>query len=159
MLTTTPDRIRRRRYARSSAIGGTAGCLISTVGIAVEGYGFDLIGLAMALACFLMALWQQHAINRLRQQADWEASLREKLARRDKLMVLPRNGVLVQPQVLWPPGFVLPPLGLDPPAADAQPRCMHESAESVSLLVTGETVAWVCPDCFTQLPADWKRAA
>lgn len=34
--------------------------------------------------------------------------------------------------------------------------CDHEHAEPVDLLVTGERVGWVCPDCDEDLPADWE---
>jgi hypothetical protein len=33
--------------------------------------------------------------------------------------------------------------------------CAHAEAEPVDLLVTGETVAWVCLDCDATLPAGW----
>jgi hypothetical protein len=34
--------------------------------------------------------------------------------------------------------------------------CAHPNAEPVDLLVTGERVAWTCPDCPAELPADWR---
>lgn len=34
--------------------------------------------------------------------------------------------------------------------------CAHQGAEPVDLLVTGERVAWVCPKCGAELPADWR---
>jgi hypothetical protein len=34
--------------------------------------------------------------------------------------------------------------------------CTHAYAEPVNLLVTGETVAWLCPACDKQLPAEWS---
>jgi hypothetical protein len=34
--------------------------------------------------------------------------------------------------------------------------CAHKDAEPVDLLVTGERVAWTCPDCPARLPADWR---
>ena len=33
--------------------------------------------------------------------------------------------------------------------------CAHPDAEPVKLLMTGETVAWVCLECYAQLPANW----
>lgn len=33
--------------------------------------------------------------------------------------------------------------------------CSHPDAEPVDLLLTGERVAWVCPDCNAELPAGW----
>jgi hypothetical protein len=36
--------------------------------------------------------------------------------------------------------------------------CRHTAAEPVQLLDDGDTVAWLCPDCDTQLPADWAPA-
>jgi hypothetical protein len=41
------------------------------------------------------------------------------------------------------------------PAAASGP-CAHLDAEPVDLLVTGERVAWTCPDCPAELPADWR---
>jgi hypothetical protein len=37
--------------------------------------------------------------------------------------------------------------------------CAHGAAVPVDLLATGERVAWLCPDCDCQLPADWEAAA
>jgi hypothetical protein len=34
--------------------------------------------------------------------------------------------------------------------------CAHKDAEPVDLLVTGERVAWTCPECPAKLPADWR---
>ncbi len=34
--------------------------------------------------------------------------------------------------------------------------CAHPDAEPVDLLLTGETVAWLCPECGQELPADWQ---
>lgn len=33
--------------------------------------------------------------------------------------------------------------------------CNHPDAVPVELLLTGEVVAWLCPDCDRQLPAGW----
>lgn len=33
--------------------------------------------------------------------------------------------------------------------------CDHPEAVPVELLVTGDLVAWLCPDCDVQLPAEW----
>jgi hypothetical protein len=33
--------------------------------------------------------------------------------------------------------------------------CAHPDAVPVELLLTGERVAWLCPGCDTQLPADY----
>ena len=33
--------------------------------------------------------------------------------------------------------------------------CAHSGAVPVNLLVTGETVAWLCPGCDSELPAGW----
>jgi hypothetical protein len=37
--------------------------------------------------------------------------------------------------------------------------CPHFAAEPVDLLLTGERVAWVCPDCNAELPAGWAPGA
>ena len=37
--------------------------------------------------------------------------------------------------------------------------CAHQGAEPVDLLVTGERVAWVCPECGAELPAGWDGSA
>ena len=34
--------------------------------------------------------------------------------------------------------------------------CAHTGAVPVDLALTGETVAWLCPRCDAQLPADWR---
>ena len=34
--------------------------------------------------------------------------------------------------------------------------CAHADAEPVDLLITGERVAWVCPECGAELPAGWR---
>lgn len=34
--------------------------------------------------------------------------------------------------------------------------CAHPDAVPVVLLLTGETAAWLCPDCDRQLPAGWS---
>lgn len=39
----------------------------------------------------------------------------------------------------------------------ACPRA-HTAAVPVDELLTGVTVAWLCPDCDKQLPADWRPA-
>jgi hypothetical protein len=41
------------------------------------------------------------------------------------------------------------------PVRSASP-CAHKNAVPVDLLVTGERVAWTCPDCPARLPADWR---
>jgi hypothetical protein len=46
-------------------------------------------------------------------------------------------------------------VGMARPTA-ALGSCAHPDAEPVNLLVTGETVAWVCPDCPAELPAGWR---
>jgi hypothetical protein len=33
--------------------------------------------------------------------------------------------------------------------------CAHPAPVPVRLLVTGELMAWLCPDCDTRLPAEW----
>ena len=33
--------------------------------------------------------------------------------------------------------------------------CAHPAPVPVTLLATGELVAWLCPDCDTRLPAEW----
>ena len=40
--------------------------------------------------------------------------------------------------------------------ASAMGGCAHLNAVPVDLLVTGERVAWVCPDCPAELPAGWR---
>lgn len=39
------------------------------------------------------------------------------------------------------------------------PACRHGNAEPVRLLDGGELVAWLCPDCDEQLPAEFTPAA
>ncbi len=39
------------------------------------------------------------------------------------------------------------------------PACSHRKAVPVDLLLTGERVAWLCPDCDAQLAADWQEPA
>ena len=39
--------------------------------------------------------------------------------------------------------------------ASSTPACLHGSAVPVELAAGGERVAWLCPDCDEQLPADW----
>ncbi|TQN30600.1 hypothetical protein FHX37_0482 [Haloactinospora alba] len=39
----------------------------------------------------------------------------------------------------------------------ARQTCSHEDAAPVESIVDGELLAWLCPDCDTQLPAD-RRA-
>lgn len=36
--------------------------------------------------------------------------------------------------------------------------CSHVNAEPVELLLTGERVAWLCPECEERLPAGWQPA-
>lgn len=43
-----------------------------------------------------------------------------------------------------------------PLLASAMGGCAHRNAVPVDLLVTGERVAWVCPDCPAELPAGWR---
>lgn len=50
------------------------------------------------------------------------------------------------------PGTALSPLMADL----ALGPCAHKNAEPVDLLVTGERVAWCCPDCPAELPAGWR---
>lgn len=40
--------------------------------------------------------------------------------------------------------------------AAATGGCAHPDAEPVDLLLTGERVAWVCPDCPAELLAGWR---
>jgi hypothetical protein len=56
----------------------------------------------------------------------------------------------------WPPmtTFADLELGFARLAAILGP-CAHPDAIPVDLLLTGETVAWLCPACGTQLPAGW----
>jgi hypothetical protein len=35
--------------------------------------------------------------------------------------------------------------------------CAHQDAEPVTLLATGELVAWLCAQCDTKLPAGWRH--
>jgi hypothetical protein len=37
--------------------------------------------------------------------------------------------------------------------------CAHSNAQPVDLLLTGERVAWICPDCNAELPAGWTPQA
>lgn len=37
--------------------------------------------------------------------------------------------------------------------------CPHPNAVPVELLDGGAVVAWLCPDCDTQLPAEWRDIA
>ena len=44
-------------------------------------------------------------------------------------------------------------------AVNGQPdRCSHSNAVPVALVLTGEVVARLCPDCDEQLPADERTA-
>ncbi len=49
-------------------------------------------------------------------------------------------------------------LGMERLSAAVGP-CAHAAAEPVDLLLTGETVAWLCLGCGRQLPAGWKPRA
>lgn len=40
-------------------------------------------------------------------------------------------------------------------ATGATAKCRHEAAEPVRLLLGGELVAWLCPACDAQLPAQF----
>lgn len=40
--------------------------------------------------------------------------------------------------------------------AAAMGGCAHANAEPVDLLVTAERVAWICPECPAELPANWR---
>lgn len=42
---------------------------------------------------------------------------------------------------------------------NTQSSCSHPAAVPVDLLLTGERVAWICPDCNAELPAGWKLTA
>ncbi len=82
-----------------------------------------------------------------------------------------RRGAFIQPEVELPPGFTLPSVALIPPAAGMTTMadvgvgfarlsavlgpCAHPGAVPVDLLLTGETVAWLCPGCDVQLPPGW----
>ena len=37
--------------------------------------------------------------------------------------------------------------------------CAHPGAVPVDLLLTGEVVAWLCPDCGQRLPAGWAEVS
>lgn len=37
--------------------------------------------------------------------------------------------------------------------------CAHRAAVPVDLLLTGERVAWLCPECNVQLPAGWSAVS
>lgn len=82
-----------------------------------------------------------------------------------------RKGAFVRPENGLPPGFVPPSAALGSPlrsmgsmadfatgmgrlSAPLGP-CAHLNAEPVDL-ITGERVAWLCPDCPAELPADWR---
>jgi hypothetical protein len=69
------------------------------------------------------------------------------------------------PMSALPPARTLPVTGMTTMAdfaagvarlSAAAAVCAHPDAEPVNLLVTGETVAWVCPDCPAELPAGWR---
>jgi hypothetical protein len=69
------------------------------------------------------------------------------------------------PMPALPPARTLPVAGMTTMAdfaagiarlSAAAAVCAHPDAEPVNLLVTGETVAWVCPKCEARLPADWR---
>jgi hypothetical protein len=36
-------------------------------------------------------------------------------------------------------------------------QCTHPRALPVEAILTGDRVAWLCPDCDVQLPADWRN--
>jgi hypothetical protein len=42
---------------------------------------------------------------------------------------------------------------------NTQRSCLHPDAKPVDLLLTGERVAWICPDCNAELPAGWTPQA
>jgi hypothetical protein len=58
----------------------------------------------------------------------------------------------------WPGAGSTPPPAAPPAAATGRPWCSHAGAEPVDL-VTGERVAWLCPDCGTRLDAGFKAQA
>jgi hypothetical protein len=55
----------------------------------------------------------------------------------------------------WPGAGWTPPPAAPPAAATGRPGCQHAGAVPVDL-VTGERVAWLCPDCGTQLDAGFR---
>ena len=59
------------------------------------------------------------------------------------------------PPPSWPGAGYTPPPAAPPAAATGRPWCPHAGAEPVDL-VTGERVAWVCPDCGTQLEPGFR---
>ncbi len=72
--------------------------------------------------------------------------------------ILPGPG---QGPLLWPPAdgpSVRHPAFADRQDRPANPgRCAHTDAVPVESVVTGDTLAWLCPGCDTQLPAN-RRA-
>jgi hypothetical protein len=64
-------------------------------------------------------------------------------------------------QYLVPGGPKMPQFGISAAMANARLQaalgpCAHPNAVPVEALVTGERVAALCPDCDTQLPAEWE---
>ena len=84
---------------------------------------------------------QTSAIRRLRESAQLEDRFLRASARRADPVILPAGGVSME-------------LAGTRLAAAFGP-CAHHEAVPVDLPVTGETVAWLCPDCDAQLPAGW----
>lgn len=48
---------------------------------------------------------------------------------------------------------------IDDPYQMVKGRCLHRTPVPVHAQPTGELVAQLCPDCDTQLPADWDPDA
>ena len=59
------------------------------------------------------------------------------------------------PPPSWPGAGYTPPPAAPPAAATGRPWCPHAGAEPVDL-VTGERVAWVCPDCSARLDPGFR---
>ncbi len=85
------------------------------------------------------------------RQAQWDRLMDQ--AYRARPPMRGQQAVIPPPQPKASPG-VPPP---QPPVlAGSGASCRHLNAEPVNLLLTGERVAWVCPRCDAQLPANWR---
>lgn len=84
--------------------------------------------------------------------AVWDYRLRREVPPRSRIVPAAR----VDPAALWGgSGGAMPSVLPGARLAAASASCAHHGAEPVDLL-TGERVAWVCPDCDGELLAGWR---
>jgi hypothetical protein len=131
---------------RGLSTGAVAGavfdiCLYAVILPAV----FPVVAVCAVIMIFFAVLAvrrQTRAIRRLRVSAQLEDRFLRASARRAHPAILPAGGASME-------------LAGARLAATFGP-CAHPEAVPVDLPVTGETVAWLCPQCDAQLPAEWK---